>query len=76
MYLWVVCEDVVVKFPYDSSDTNVLGNNLEECSINFDSVLEFSEGVLVINKNMKISILKISNEKLCPQKIPDHDFFY
>ena len=76
LYLLVVCEDVVVKFPYDSSDTNVLGNNLEECSINFDSVLEFSEGVLVINKNMKISILKISNEKLCPQKIPDHDFFF
>ncbi|CAB4027083.1 ---NA--- [Paramuricea clavata] len=74
LYLWVVCEDVVVKFPYDSSNSNVLGNNMEECSINFDSVLEFSDGVLVVNHNMETSILKICNEKLCPQQIPDTHF--
>jgi WD40 repeat protein len=72
LYLWVICESgVVVKYPndIDSTQTTVLGNDLEDCAINFNTVLEFAEGVLVTRDDTKISILKICEEKLCPQQI-------
>ena len=76
LYLWVVCKGVVVKYPYDSTRTKVLGNYLEECAINFKSVLKFAEGVLVIrlSDNGEISILKICNQKIYPQQIPNSSF--
>ena len=71
-YLWVVCRGVVVKYSYDSTNTTVLGNDLQECDINFHKVLKFAEGVLVVslNKEDEISIFKICNEKLCSQQFP------
>ena len=76
LYLWVVCEGVVIKYPYDSTHTKMLGNYLEECAIDFESVLKFAEGVLVIrlSDNREISILKIRNQKIYPQQIPDSSF--
>jgi hypothetical protein len=70
-YLWVVCRGVVVKYSYDSTNTTVLGNDLQECDINFHKVLKFAEGVVVsLNKEGEISIFKICNEKLCSQHCP------
>ena len=66
--LWVVCEGVVVKYPYDWPKG--LGNEFEERAIDFDVVLKFAEGILVIKYDGKISIFKICNEMLCPQQIP------
>ena len=76
LYLWVVCKGVVVKYSYDSTRTKMLGNYLEECAIDFESVLKFAEGVLVIqlSDNGEISILKIRNQKIYPQQIPDSSF--
>ena len=76
LYLWVVCKGVVVKYSYDSTHTKMLGNYLEECAIDFESVLKFAEGVLVIrlSDNGEISILKIRNQKIYPQQIPDSSF--
>jgi hypothetical protein len=50
-----------------------LGNDLQECDINFHKVLKFAEGVLVVSLNKEvenISIFKICNEKLCSQQCP------
>ncbi|CAB4023323.1 E3 ubiquitin- ligase DZIP3 [Paramuricea clavata] len=75
LYLWVVCNGVVVKYPYDSTQRKVLGNELEEYTINFDVVLIFANDFLVIRYDEKISILKYCKEKLCPQHISDlHSF--
>ena len=76
LYLWVVCKGLVVKYPYDSTRTKMLGNYLEECAIDLESVLKFAEGVLVIrlSDNGEISILKIRNQKIYPQQIPDSSF--
>ena len=76
LYLWVVCKGVVVKYPYDSTHTKMLGNYLEECAIEFKSVLKFAEGVLVmrLNDNEEISIWKFLNQKIYPQQIPDSSF--
>ena len=65
LYLWVVCKGVVVKYPYDSTQRKVLGNELEEGTINFDEVLKFANDVLVIMYDWKIFILKCCKEKLC-----------
>ena len=75
-YLWVVREDAVVKFPYDSAHSDVLGDVFEDFSLSFKSVFKFTEGVLVIevNDDEQIAILKICNQKLHPQQIPDSDF--
>ena len=71
LYLWVVFEDLVVKFPYYATQKKVLGNYLEECAIDCKHVLKFAEGVLVIRDKLnKMSILKICNRKLCPQQVP------
>jgi hypothetical protein len=74
LYLWVVCKGVIVKYHYDSTRRKVLGNELEECTINFDKVLKFAKDVLVIRYDRKISILKFCNEKLCHQQLPDLNF--
>ncbi|CAB4036125.1 E3 ubiquitin- ligase DZIP3 [Paramuricea clavata] len=76
LYLWVVCKGVVVKYPYNPTQTNVLGDELEDCDINFQSVLKFAEGVLVIqlSDNEEISLLKICNQMLYPQQIPKSNF--
>ena len=62
LYLWVVCEgSVVIKYPYTSTHRNVVGNCVEECSIDRDvAALKFENGVLVCRQvNRKISISKI-----------------
>ena len=68
-YLWVVCTNFVVKYPYDSA--KILGNALHDCPLNFKKVLRFMEGVLVVClNNDKTAFLKIYNQKLCrPQVI-------
>ena len=73
-YLWVVCTDYVVKYPFDPAE--VLGNALEDCSLSFKKVLKFTDAVLVIclDDDNETAILKICNEKLCPQQIPDLNF--
>ena len=75
-YLWVVCEDVVVKYPYDSTVAEVVGPALEDFSLSLESVLKFMDGVLVIrlNDEGQIAILKICNQTLHPQQIPDINF--
>ena len=76
-YLWVICKGMVVKYPYNSAQTKVLGNEIEECSINFDSVVAFKKDVLVIEPSYKtgICMLKICDENLYSQQIPDSDFY-
>ena len=68
LYLWVVCKDVVLKFPYHSANEEILESDPEECAINFDRVLKFDQGVLVFEVNNengeKICISKICNDKL------------
>ena len=74
LYLWVVCEgSVVVKYPYISTHRNVVGNCVEECSIDCgDDVLKFEEGVLVCGQvNRKISISKICDKNPSRQQILD-----
>jgi hypothetical protein len=75
LYLWVACEGVLVKFPYYSTHSKVSGSGLEVCSLNFDMILGFHEGVLATgfrseSDNM-ISILKICDDKPFSQKIGD-----
>ena len=74
MYLWVVCKNVVVKYPYDSA--KVLKNPLEDCSLNFKKVLKFMNGVLVacLGHGNETAIYKICNQTLCPQQIPGLNF--
>ena len=68
LYLWVVCKDVVLKFPYHSANEEILESDPEECAINFDRVLKFDEGVLVFEVNnengKKICVSKICDDKL------------
>ena len=72
LFLFVVCKDVVVKFPYDSVRTNVLGNCVEVCPINVDYAFESGEGVVVFQESsdgeIKVSILKICDNKLFHQQ--------
>ncbi len=71
LYLWVVFEDLVAKFPYNPRQGNVVGNYVEECAIDCKDVLKFEKGVLVIRDKLnKMSILKICNGKLCPEQVP------
>jgi hypothetical protein len=71
LFLWVVYKGVVVKYPYDSTQRKVLGNELEECTINFDKVLKFANDVLVIMYDGKIFTLKCCKEKLYRQQVSD-----
>ena len=77
LYLWVVCEGlVVIKYPYTPTHRNVVGNYVEECSIDCDGyVLKFEEGILVCRqKNEKFSFSKICEENLRQQQILDLNF--
>ncbi len=76
LYLWVVCKVVVLKYPYDSKHNKMLGTYVEECAINFKSVLKFAEGVLVIqvDDSGEIAILKTCDNKLYRHQIPDSTF--
>ena len=74
LYLWVVCEgSAVVKYPYISTHSNVVGNYVQECSIDCDDdALKFKAGVLVcLQINRKISISKICDKNLSRQQILD-----
>ena len=74
LYLWVVCEGlVVVKYLYNSKNRIVVGNYAEECSTVCEGeVLKFEEGMLVCNqKKRKIAISKIWHKNLCLQQILD-----
>ena len=69
LYLWVVCKDAVLKFPYHSADEEVLEGDSEEFAINFNRVLKFDHGVLVSavdNENKR----KIRASKICDDKVP------
>ena len=70
LYLWVVCKGALVRFPYDSTHSKVLGSGREVCPLTFYRVLEFGEGVFVFlgNDNM-ITILKICDNMPFIQKI-------
>ena len=70
LYLWVVCKGVLVRFPYDSTHSKVLGSGREVCPLTFYRVLGFGEGVFVFtgNNNM-ITILKICDNMPFIQKI-------
>ncbi|XP_028412103.1 uncharacterized protein LOC114534831 [Dendronephthya gigantea] len=73
-YLWLVCEGVVVKYRCEPRSENILGSQHEEAIVNFERVLAFKNGVLVIFGDWKLSILRICNEKLCYQEIPSCRF--
>ena len=75
-YFWVICNGMVVKYSYNLIETKVLGNEIEECSINFVSVVVFMNSVLVIRPSNKtgICMLKICDKKLYSQQIPDSNF--
>ena len=75
-YLWVICNGMVVKFSYNLTQTKVLENEIEECSINFESVVVFMKCVLVIlpSGSTGICMLKICDKKLYSQQIPDSNF--
>ena len=62
LYLWVVHKRALVRFPYYSKHTNVLGNGVEICRLKFDKILGFGEGVFVCKRSDNIvTILKISD---------------
>ena len=69
LYLWVVCEGALVRYPY-STHSKVLGRGREVCPLTFGRVLGFSEGVFVFkgNDNM-IIILKIIDNMPFIQKL-------
>ena len=75
-YLWVVCSNLVVKCSYGLTKAEVLKNALEDCYLNLKKVLKFVHGVLVVclGDDHETAILKIYNQKLCPQQIPDLNF--
>ncbi|XP_028403355.1 uncharacterized protein LOC114526062 [Dendronephthya gigantea] len=73
-YLWLVCEGLVVKYRYEPRSENILGSQHEESIVNFERVLAFKNGVLVIYGDRKLSILRICNEKLCYQETPSCRF--
>ena len=70
LYLWVVCAGALMRFPYDSTHSKVLGSGREVCLLTFGIVLGFGEGVFVFqgNDNM-ITILKICDNMPFIQKV-------
>jgi hypothetical protein len=73
LYLWVVCEGlVVVKYPYNATETQIVGNCVGEWSFDCQGkVLKFAESVLVTQMDDKICISKIVHENLSPRQILD-----
>ena len=76
LYLWVVSNHLVVKYPYGRTEAGVLKNALEDCYLNFKKVLKFMDGVLVVclGDDHETAILKICDQKLCPQQISNLNF--
>ena len=70
LYLWVVCEGVLVRFPYSSTNSKVLGSGVNICPLTFRRLMKCGEGVFVFegNDNM-ITILKICDNMPFIQKI-------
>ena len=75
LYLWVVCAGALMRFPYDSTHSKVLGSGCEVCLLTFGIVLGFGEGVFVFqgNDNM-ITILKICDNMPFIQKVGNPPF--
>ena len=73
LYLWVVCEGVLVRLPYSSTNAKVLGSGVEMCPLTFGGVWGFGEGGVFVFKgnNNMITILKICNNETFIQKIGD-----
>ena len=77
LYLWVICEGLVVlKYPYSSTKAQIVGNYVEECFIDCEGwqLLKFAEGVLVTLVDKKNLISKICDEILCPQQFLESRF--
>ncbi len=77
-YLWVVCDGVILKYPYHATNCKVLENVLVEYSISpYSRVLKFAEGVLVLchRKELKEVTLKICDDKPCLQQTLGLNFY-
>ena len=75
LYLWLVCEGALFRFPYNSTHSNVLGSGREVCPLTSGSVLGFDEGVFVFKENDNIiTILKVSDDIFFINKIGDLPF--
>ena len=75
LYLWVVCKGALVRFPYDSTHSKVLGSGRKVCLLTFYCVLGFGEGVFVFNGNDDmITILKICDNMPFIQKTGNPHF--
>ena len=75
LYLWVICEGALVRFPYYSTHSEVLGRGGEVFPLTFGRVLGFGEGVFVFKEsNNMIHILKIFDNMPFIQKIGDPPF--
>ena len=75
LYLWVVCEGVLVRFPYSPTNSKVLGSGVEIRPLTFRRLIKCGEGVFVFegNDNM-ITILKICGNVIDFQKISNSLF--
>ena len=75
LYLWVVCAGALMRFPYDSTHSKVLGSGREVCLLTFGIVLGFGEGVFVFQGNDNIiTILKICDNMPFIQKVGNPPF--
>ena len=75
LYLWVVCEGALVRFPYYSTHSKVLGSGREVCPLTSVGVLRFGEGVFLFKENDNmIIILNISDNMPFVQQIGDPPF--
>ena len=74
LYLWVVCEGALVRFPYYPTHSKVLGSGREVCPLTFGRVFKFGEGVFVFKGRHMVHILKICDNMPFIQKIGDPPF--
>ena len=49
LYLWVVCEGVLVRFPYSPTNSKVLGSGVEIRPLTFRRLMKCGEGVFVFS---------------------------
>ena len=76
LYFWVVCKGLVVlKYPYNSTESQIVGNYEDKYSIDIPGyILKLAQGVLVTQQDEKISFSKISDKNLFTQQISDSRF--
>ena len=75
LYLSVVCKGALVRFPYDSTHSKVLGSGREVYPLTSGMILGFGKGVFVFEENDNvITILKICDNMPFIQKIDDAPF--